>query len=193
MNLDVTQVLNRIEDGDAAAAKELFPMVYDELRGLAAAQMAQESPDHTLQATSLVHEVYVRLVGQAPSVSWESRVQFYSAAATAMQRILVDSARARRAKKRGGDRKRIPLSDIPGPSNEHLPDLLIDLDDSLAELEKEDSEAAELVKLKVFAGLSVEEAGRILGMSRSTAYEIWSYARSWMAVRFAEHSDQTTA
>lgn len=179
---DVTEILSKIEAGDAKAAEGLLPLVYDQLRELAASRMSNERPDHTLQGTALVHEAYLRLVGSPGSQPWENRGHFFAAAAEAMRRILVDSARAKKSQKRGGDRQRLELEDFVGNDPEN-PDMLLDLDEGLIQLALEDAESAELVKLRLFAGLSVSEAGQALGLPRSTAYENWDFARSWFAMR----------
>ena len=176
---DVTRILSQIESGDPTAAEKLLPLVYEELRRLAAARMASERPEHTLQATALVHEAYVRLVDVDKVQHWDSRGHFYSAAAEAMRRILIESAGRKRSEKRGGARERIELADdIAATCNEQGEDL-IDFSDLLDQLALEDAVAAELVKLRLFAGLSVEDAGRVLGMSRTVAYENWKFARVW--------------
>ncbi len=180
---DVTQILNRIDEGDLSAAEDLLPLVYNELRNLAKCRMQQERGDHTLQPTALVHEAYLRLVKNGDSIRWDSRGHFFTAAANAMRRILVEAARAKATQKRGGNHVKIELSEIPTPKTELLRDQLIELDEALAVLENEDFDAAEIVKLRIYGGLSVEDAGKVLGMSRSTAYENWNYARSWFAVQ----------
>ncbi len=177
----VTQILEQIETGDPAAAEQLLPLVYDELRKLARQRLAQEKPGQTLQATSLVHEAYIRLVDVEYAQHWDSRGHFFSAAAEAMRRILVESARAKKSQKRGGDRLRIDLQDFVD-CDADTPGMLLDLDEGLSRLAKEDAPSAELVKLRLFAGLSVTEAGEALGMSRTTAYENWEFARSWFAM-----------
>ncbi|QDT34842.1 ECF-type sigma factor [Thalassoglobus polymorphus] len=183
---DVTQILNRIDEGDLSAAEDLLPLVYNELRNLAKYRMQQERGDHTLQPTALVHEAYLRLVKNGDSIRWESRGHFFTAAANAMRRILVEAARAKASQKRGGEHVQVELSDFPNPSTEQLRDQLIELDGALTVLECEDFDAAEIVKLRMYGGLSVEDAGKVLGMSRSTAYENWNYARSWFAVYIEE-------
>ncbi len=179
---DVTEFLLKIDAGDAAAADALLPLVYEELRKLAASRMACERADHTLQGTALVHEAYVRLVDSSDDRTWDCRGHFFSAAAEAMRRILVESARAKKSRKRGGDRRRIQLQDFADP-NAESPDIILDLDEGLSRLASKDAESAELVKLRLFAGLSVTDAGRTLGMSRATAYENWDFARCWLATR----------
>jgi RNA polymerase sigma factor (TIGR02999 family) len=176
---DVTRVLDAAAAGDPGAAAELLPLVYDELRKLAAARMAAEAPGHTLDATALVHEAYLRLVGGANRTHWDHRRQFLTAAAEAMRRVLVDHARARRADKRGGQRVRVELADLPQPGGEDETDWLA-VNDALTRLAAEDPTAAELVRLKLFAGASVEEAADLLGVSRATAYRDWAYARAWL-------------
>jgi RNA polymerase sigma factor (TIGR02999 family) len=177
---DVTQYLCQIEQGDPSAAQELLPLVYGHLRGLAERYLREERPDHTLQPTALVHEAYVRLVDVERARHWHSRGHFFAAAAEAMRRILVDWARARKSLKRGGDWRRMQLDDLAAGACD-TPDLLLDLDDGLCRLAEEDAESAELVKLRLFAGLSVTEAGCALGLSRTVAYENWEFARSWFA------------
>lgn len=184
---DVTEILSKIDAGDAAAADQLLPLVYKQLRELAASRMLNERPDHTLQGTALVHEAYLRLVGSENGQSWENRGHFFAAAAESMRRILVESARAKKSQKRGGDKQRVELQDFVD-SDAGNPDMLLDLDEGLSRLAQNDGETAELVKLRLFAGLSVTEAGRALGMSRSTAYENWEFARAWFATRLGDSS-----
>jgi RNA polymerase sigma factor (TIGR02999 family) len=183
---EVTRILCAIDQGDPRAAEQLLPLVYDELRRLAAAKLAQEKPGQTLQATALVHEAYMRLVGSDDSAGqkqhWDSRGHFFAAAAEAMRRILIDRARAKRAEKRGGSRKRLDIDAIDVATTA-APDQLLALDDSLAKLAQGDPTAARLVELRYFAGLTVDEAGKALGMSTATAYRHWNYARAWL------HSD----
>jgi RNA polymerase sigma factor (TIGR02999 family) len=172
----VTQILNAIEQGDPTAAEQLLPLVYDELRKLAAQKMAQEAPGQTLQATALVHEAYLRLVDVEKAQHWNSRGHFFGAAAEAMRRILVDQARRRQADKRGGLGRRVPL-DVADVGFTSAADELLDIDEALTRLAAEDSQAARLIQLRYFAGLSIEDAAEVVGISRSTAYEHWSYAR----------------
>jgi len=182
---DVTQILHQIETGDAAAARDLLPLVYDELRKLAAAKMIAERPDHTLHATALVHEAYVRLVDQDQAHEWESRGHFFSAAAEAMRRILVESARAKQRQKRGGDAKRAAGMDLAQVAETTLslpPDQLLDVDEALSRLEQEEPEVARLVNLRLYAGLSSREAAKVLGMPRTTADKRWRFALAWFAV-----------
>ncbi len=175
---DVTQLLSEFESGDSAAAEKLLPLVYDELRKLAAAKFANERPDHTLQATALVHEAYVRLVG-GQQQTWENRRHFFAAAAEAMRRILVDQARHKRTSKAGGDRKRVELTLADVAALGPQPDMVA-LSDALALLETRDPRAAQLVKLKFFVGLTVEEAAESLGISVTTARADWTYAKTWL-------------
>jgi RNA polymerase sigma factor (TIGR02999 family) len=178
---DVTQILSKIESGDPNASDQLLPLVYEELRKLAAARMSGERPDHTLSATALVHEAYVRLVDVDRACQWDSRSHFFAAAAEAMRRILIESVRQKQSLKRGGDRERIRLDDDLDRTLAKAPDRLLELSDELDRMAEEDAEAAELVKLRLFAGLSVDEAGEALGMSRSAAYRNWDFARAWFA------------
>jgi RNA polymerase sigma factor (TIGR02999 family) len=173
---DVTRILSSIEQGDPSAAEQLLPLVYDELRKLAAARMAQESSDHTLQATALVHEAYLRLVDVNEAQHWNSRGHFFGAAAEAMRRILVDRAREKQAEKRGGRGRRVSL-DAADAGLTSAADELLDIDEALTRLTAEDAVAARLIQLRYFTGISIEDAAELVGISRSTAYEHWSYAR----------------
>ncbi len=175
----VTQILASIEQGDPHAAEQLLPLVYEELRKLAAARMAQEAPDHTLQATALVHEAFVRLVDGEQVRHWDSRGHFFAAAAEAMRRILVDSARRRHSAKRGGGWRKETLDAASIVASESHDDVLA-LDGALSRLEAVDSRAAELVKLRYFAGLSIADAAEVLHVSPRTADDIWAYARAWL-------------
>jgi RNA polymerase sigma factor (TIGR02999 family) len=176
---DVTRLLEAAAAGDPKAAAELLPLVYDGLRKLAAQQLAQERPGQTLQATALVHEAYLRLVGNRQEAHWKGQSHFFAAAAEAMRHILVDNARRKRRAKHGGGQLRVPLDDsVPAlPASE---DALLDLDEALTRLAAADPEAAQVVQLRYFAGLSVEEAAQSLGMSRATAYRHWTFARAWL-------------
>jgi RNA polymerase sigma factor (sigma-70 family) len=192
---DVTQILNAIESGDPNAAEQLLPLVYDELRRLAAQKMAQEKPGQTLQATALVHEAYVRLVtgereltGKSrtpresksrPRRDWDSRRHFFAAAAEAMRRILIDNARRKQTEKHGGRRRRIDLDEVEAVGDSPAADLLA-LDEALTKLATEDPVKAQLVSLRYFTGLSVQEVADTLGISRATADRYWSYARTWL-------------
>jgi RNA polymerase sigma factor (TIGR02999 family) len=175
----VTQILSQIEHGDPDAADQLLPLVYEELRKLAAAKMASERDDHTLQATALVHEAYLRLVDVEKAQHWNSRGHFFAAAAEAMRRILVEGARRRESSKRGGDLKRVDLDVTIAPQDGLAPDLLA-LDDALRQLEREAPKKAELVKLRFFCGLSIDEASVAMGISSATAKRYWTYARAWL-------------
>ncbi len=173
---DVTRILTAIEQGDGQAAEQLLPLVYDELRKLAAARMAAENPGHTLNATALVHEAYLRLVGDQ---HFDDRGHFFAAAAEAMRRILVNHARDRKRLKRAGGRRRLELLDQVGSLAEDS-DLVLSLDELLTRLGEEDAVAAQVAQLHLFAGLSVEETGEALGLSRAMAYRNWKYARAWL-------------
>jgi RNA polymerase sigma factor (TIGR02999 family) len=175
---EVTRILNAIEQGDAKAADELLPLVYEELRRLAGLKMSQELPGQTLQATALVHEAYIRLVG-TENQNWSSRGHFFAAATEAMRRILIENARRKQRRKRGGGYQRVDLDDaditIEDPSTN-----IIALDEALAKLAEEDSIKADLVKLRYFAGLTIEQAAKILEISKATAERYWSYARAFL-------------
>lgn len=185
---DVTQILSKIEAGDEQAANDLLPLVYHELRKLAASKMAQEQPGQTLQATALVHEAYVRLVDVNRLQHWDSRGHFFSAAAEAMRRILVDQARRKMTHKAGGEYQRIELGDAE-PQIEP-PNLdLIALDEALQKLEDRNPRQAELIKLRFFAGLTIEKAAQTLGVSTSTVENDWAYAKSWLQVEMAAEDE----
>lgn len=175
---DVTRILTAIEHGDVKAVNELLPLVYDELRRLAAQKMSQERPGQTLQATALVHEAYLRLVG-SEDWNWSGRTHFFAAAAEAMRRILIENARRKQRLKRGASQQRADLDDVYIAIEEPSEDLVA-LDEALAKLAAEDSIKAELVKLRYFAGLTIEQAAQMLGISRATADRYWSYARAWL-------------
>ena len=179
---DVTQILAAIEQGDPRAPQQLLPLVYDELRRLAAEKLAHEQPGQTLQATALVHEAYLRLVGGKQIQDWDGRRHFFAAAAEAMRRILIDRARHKQTKKAGGGHRRLDLDDIEPILEEENGDRLLTLDEAIRQLEAEDPRKAELVKLRFFAGLTVEQAAAALGVSTSTAEKDWAYARSWLRV-----------
>jgi RNA polymerase sigma factor (TIGR02999 family) len=176
---DVTKILSAIGNGDPQAAEQLLPLVYAELRRLAAQKMAQEKPGQTLEATALVHEAYLRLVGADTAQHWNSRGHFFAAAAEAMRRILVENARARGSIKRGGGRAREELDESNLAAPERSDDLL-DLDEALGKLAATDKQAAELVKLRFFAGLTMDQAAQFLGISERSAHYVWAYARSWL-------------
>ena len=187
--LDVTQILSEIANGDSAASGRLLPLLYDELRRLAAQKLAKERPGQTLQATALVHEAYLRLVDVDQAQHWNSRGHFFAAAAEAMRRILVDKARRKSSAKHGGHWARIEIPDIESTTGSKSDNLLA-LNEALTRLAAEEPDKAELVKLRYFAGLSVEEAADALGISRTTASRYWTYARVWL---FSELSDEEEA
>ena len=181
---EVTGIPRDRVQGEPRPARELLPLVYDELRRLAAQRLAREAPGQTLQATALVHEAYLRLVGVDPDKPWDGRGHFVAAAAEAMRRILVESARRRGRLKRGGDRDRVDL-DASQPVAPETDDDLLALDEALERLAKKDPVKAELVQLRVFAGLTLGQAAEILGLSTSTADRYWAYARAWLRVEIA--------
>ena len=176
---NVTQILSRIEQGDPTAAEQLLPLVYAELRKLAAGKMAQEKPGQTLQATDLVHDAYLRLVDGDAAKHWDSRRHFFAAAAESMRRILVEAARRKRSLKRGGDRDREPISNVEIVASE-TPGDLCEIDEALRRLQAIDQEAAELVNLRFFAGLTSKQAADTMGISPRTADRLWVYARTWL-------------
>ena len=182
---DVTQVLSEIEHGDPSAAERLLPLVYDELRKLAAAKLAHENPGQTLQATALVHEAYLRLIDVELPQQWDSRGHFFVAAAEAMRRILIENVRRKASLKRGGDHNRITLDDLPEQFDDDQVDLLA-LDEALRKLEVEQPSKAQLVKLRYFAGCTLEETAQLLGISRATAQRNWAYARAWLYGRLSD-------
>lgn len=184
---DVTRILNEIEQGDPSAAKQLLPLVYDELRRLAAARMAQEAPGQTLQATALVHDAYIRLVDVDQAQHWDSRGHFFAAAAESMRRILIDHARKKARTKRGGDLQAIDLDTVDAASIS--PESLLWIDEALTGLAQDDPPAAEIVKLRYFAGLSVEQAAEVLAISPRTAYRHWNYARAWLCGELLEDGE----
>lgn len=177
---DITQILSRIESGDPSAGDQLLPLVYDELRKLASMRLAQEKPGQTLQATALVHEAYLRLLGpDGDGPHWNGRSHFFGAAAEAMRRILVESARRKQRHKHGGDRKRVDLDETCYVADSNSDDLLA-LDEALTRLAAESPAKAELVKLRYFAGLTIEEAAAAMDISRATAKRYWAYSRAWL-------------
>jgi RNA polymerase sigma factor (TIGR02999 family) len=182
---EVTQVLAAMAAGQPQAAEQLLPLVYDELRRVAAAQMAHERPGQTLQATALVHEAYLRLVGGDQTTPWENRRHFFAAAAEAMRRILIERARRRRRLRHGGEHRRVELEDAEIAAETPPVDLLA-LDEALDQLAAEDGQKAELVNLRFFAGLSEQEAAEVLGISRATAARHWAYARAWLFDRLRD-------
>ncbi len=181
---DITQVLQQLDDGEDLASERLFPLVYEELRRQAARQMALERANHTLQPTVLVHDAYLRLAGSGQR--WDSRGHFYASAARAMRRILIDHARSKARLKRGGDRQRVEFSEIADSKRSISPEQLLELDDALTKLEDQDQQVAELVRLRLYAGLSVTDAAGILQISRTVAYENWDYALAWFALELAD-------
>jgi RNA polymerase sigma factor (TIGR02999 family) len=176
---DVTRILSEVEQGDPQAAELLLPLVYEELRKLAAQKLAQEAPGQTLQATALVHEAYLRLVEVEKAQHWDSRGHFFAAAAEAMRRILVESARRHQALKRGGHLERIDLPELAESATDDSVDLVA-LDEALKKLEALHPQKAEVVKLRFFAGCSLEDTAQVLGISRATAQRHWAYARAWL-------------
>jgi RNA polymerase sigma factor (TIGR02999 family) len=176
---DVTRLLDAIAAGDPHAAADLLPLLYDELRKLAATRLAQEKPGQTLQPTALVHEAYLRLVGEGEGSHWDNRGHFFAAAAEAMRRILVESARRKNRAKHGGHLQRVDLDDQDVPVRPP-PEEILALDEALTRLAQEDPEAARVVQLHFFAGLSIEQAAEALGVSRATAYREWAFARAWL-------------
>jgi RNA polymerase sigma factor (TIGR02999 family) len=188
---DVTRILSQIDSGDPSAAEQLLPLVYDELRKLAAARLAHEKPGQTLQATALVHEAYLRLVGDGQQLNWNSRGHFFGAAAEAMRRILIGQARHKASLKAGGQRQRVDLSEvepeIQGPQLD-----LIALDEALEQLAARDARATALVKLRFFAGLTMRQAAEAMGVSLATAENDWAYAKSWLRIQIVD-ADQCTS
>jgi len=182
---DVTRILSAIEDGDPSAAHQLLPLVYHELRKLAAQRIAQEKPGQTLEATALVHEAYVRLVDGDIAQHWDSRGHFFAAAAEAMRRILVESARKKKRQRHGGGRRRVDLQEAASLADSPQDDLLA-LDEALTRLAAREPAKAELVKLRYFAGLTIDEAADLMHISRTTAKRYWAFARAWL---LAEISD----
>jgi RNA polymerase sigma factor (TIGR02999 family) len=185
---DVTRILSAIEDGDSHASRELLPLVYAELRKLAALKLSHENPGQTLQATALVHDAYLRLVDTERAQRWSNRRHFFAAAAEAMRRILVENYRKKKSQKHGGNRDRVPLDEvdiaIAAPSGD-----LLSLDEALTRLGEQKPEVAELVKLRFFAGLTMDEAAATLGISPATAYRQWDYARAWLFSALTEEAD----
>jgi RNA polymerase sigma factor (TIGR02999 family) len=184
---EVTQILSAIDQGDARAAEQLLPLVYDELRLLAARNLAQEKPGQTLQATALVHEAYLRLVGNHNEQEWNSRGHFF-AAAEAMRRILIDQARHKLSHRAGGQYSRIGLSEVEPEVRESQLDLLV-LDEALERLRQHDPRAAEVVKLRFFAGLTVPEVAAALSVSLATAENDWTYAKTWLRMQLSTPGD----
>ncbi|MBD3674993.1 MAG: sigma-70 family RNA polymerase sigma factor [Planctomycetaceae bacterium] len=187
---DVTNILGQIEDGDPSAAEKLLPLVYEELRKLASAKMSQESPDHTLQPTGLVHEAYLRLVDVDKAQKWNSRGHFFGAAAEAMRRILIDNARRKKNEKHGGNHQRVPLHKETIISENHQFDLL-EIDEAISELEKHDPQSAELIKLRFFAGIDHQDAAQVMGISRRQADRLWTLSRAWLMKSLQESSRES--
>ena len=181
---DVTRILNAIEQGDARAADELLPLVYEQLRHLAAAKLSHERPGQTLQATALVHEAYIRLVGPEAQ-NWSGRTHFFAAAAEAMRRILIDNARRKQRLKRGGDQKKVDLDDAELAHDVPCDDVIA-LDEALIKLAKMDKVKADLVKLRYFAGLTLEQAAGVLNLPERTAKRYWAHARAWLYQQITE-------
>jgi RNA polymerase sigma factor (TIGR02999 family) len=187
---DVTQILMAIDRGEPLASNDLLPLVYEELRKVAAAKLANERAGLTLVPTALVHEAYLRLVGNASNYKWKSRGQFFAAAAEAMRRILIDAARRRHSQKRGGEmaRRDIDVNRLP---DSEIPSEIIHLDESLARLEKAEPEIAQLVKLRYFAGLTSDDAAQALGIAPRTADSWWAYARAWLLAELKDNSSES--
>ncbi|MGB7343934.1 MAG: ECF-type sigma factor [Pirellulaceae bacterium] len=180
MTSDVTNILSAIENGDRQAAEQLLPIVYQELRRLAASRMTREKAGHTLQPTALVHEAFMRLVGGEEPHKWNGREHFFAAAAESMRRILIESARRRNAEKRGGGMMRCELLDGDAASCPEDDDTLLALHDALGDLEQHDAQLAKLVELRYFAGLTIDETAEVLGVSSRTVKRNWTYARAWL-------------
>jgi RNA polymerase sigma factor (TIGR02999 family) len=182
---EVTQILTAIDQGDRQAADQLLPLVYDELRRMAAAKMAQENPGQTLQATALVHEAYLRLVQPSAAQQWDSRRHFFAAAAESMRRILVERARYKRTLKAGGERRRVDLSQVEPSAARRGPDILA-LHEALERFERRDSRAAQLVKLRFFVGMTLQESAEALAISLATAKTEWAYAKTWLQAELCD-------
>jgi RNA polymerase sigma factor (TIGR02999 family) len=189
---DVTQILNAIEEGDPHAAEQLLPLVYEELRKLAAQKMAQEKPGQTLQATALVHEAYLRLVGGDAAPRWDSRGHFFAAAAEAMRRILVEQARRKGRLKRGRGQQRVDFADVELSIQQPGDDLLA-LDEALTTFAQQHPEKAQVVKLRYFAGFTIAQAAQALGISPTTADRYWTFARAWLSRELARDEDAGTS
>jgi RNA polymerase sigma factor (TIGR02999 family) len=188
---EVTRILSAIEEGDPHAAEQLLPLVYEELRKLAAQKLAREKPGQTLEATALVHEAYLRLVDDKKSQHWNSRGHFFAAAAEAMRRILVDQARKKKSRKRGAGLERLPLEEVDISAPQPAVDLLA-VNDALEKFERLDKSAADLVKLRYYAGLTLLQAAEALGISSSTADRQWAYARAWLHAELRENDAEST-
>jgi RNA polymerase sigma factor (TIGR02999 family) len=191
---DVSRILSAIEQGDPMAADELLPLVYEELRKLAVDRMGREAPGQTLQATALVHEAYLRLVGQAPDQHWENSGHFFAAAAEAMRRILVERARRKRTRKHGGDRSRAGVNvDGVASSDTHDPLEVLAVHEVLDRLAAKSPRKAELVKLRYFLGCTMPEAAQVLGIAQSTAEDDWTYAKAWMRRQWRRDEEKKSA
>lgn len=187
---DVTKILSAIEHGDPAATDELLPLVYHELRKLAAAKLSHERPGQTIQATALVHEAWLRLVGPDIDVHWNGRGHFFAAAARAMQRILVENARRKNRLRAGGEHKRVSMCEAAASAVQSPSVDVLAIDAALQKLDQQDHRKAELVRLRFFAGLTLPEAARALGISASTADNDWAYAKTWLRLELSEREDQ---
>jgi RNA polymerase sigma factor (TIGR02999 family) len=190
---DVTQLLDAVSRGEAQAAEQLLPLVYDELRRLATGYLNGENPGHTLQPTALVHEAFIRLVGNDVDAKWRGRAHFLATAALAMRHILIDGARRKLRDKRGGDLNRVALTDVGERADprQQEADRLLALDEALTRLAAADAQAAEIVQLHAFGGLSIEEAGEHLGISRAAAYRDWAFARAWLRHEIGEENEKS--
>jgi RNA polymerase sigma factor (TIGR02999 family) len=186
---DVTRILSAIERGDPSAAEQLLPLVYDELRKLAAQRLSHEKPGQTLDGTALVHEAYLRLIGVEQSQHWNGRGHFFGAAAEAMRRILVENARRKKAGKHGGGLRRVNLDEADALAAA-APDDVLAIDEALERLNAHDPTAAQLVKLHCFAGLTVEQAAKALDLSRTNAYRLWTFTRAWLQSQLTDRSDR---
>ena len=186
---DVTQLLDAVSRGEPQAAEQLLPLVYDELRRLAEIYFEQERPDQTLQPTALVHEAFIRMLGGNDEVRWQGRSHFLATAALAMRRILIDNARRKKREKRGGDMHRVELIDFADPHQGEA-DRLLALDEALTRLAGAEPQAAELVQLHIFGSLSVEDAGKHLGLSRTASYRQWAFARAWLRFELGENDEK---
>jgi RNA polymerase sigma factor (TIGR02999 family) len=182
---EVTRILSAVQRGDPQASEQLLPLVYEELRKLAASKLTQEKPGQTLQATALVHDAYLRLVDQSTPQRWDNQRHFFAAAAEAMRRILVERARQKKSLKRGGGRRRVELAGVEQAVSSLACDDILGLDEALQKLSQRDPRKAELVKLRFFAGLTMAQAAQALGISTSTAENDWTYARSWLRLEMA--------
>jgi RNA polymerase sigma factor (TIGR02999 family) len=186
---EVTRILSAVEQGDPSAAEQLLPLVYEELRQLAAQKLAQEKPGQTLQPTDLVHEAYLRLIGEGEEPHWNSRGHFFAAAAEAMRRILIEQARRKMAEKRGGQLQRIAFEHAEAVASAP-PEELLALDDALERLKQSDPVAGNLVQLRYYAGLSVEQAAKALGVSVATGYRHWTFARAWLHGQLSRRDEE---